>query len=196
MRRLACILLGPLAAALAWLVIGSSWAVNSDWFVFTEHAFSDLGGPGARAPWLYNYGLIAVGLLVAAYGVCQAYACNSKAGVLGGGYMALAGVFLALIGVFPSGTRPHTFVSTWFFVQIDLALILMAYAAAKAGGRYSRMALPLAVAAWPLALLVEAVVGWPSAAVLEAYGIIVIDIVVAAIALDQARLSRGVASPC
>ncbi len=196
MSRLACILLGPLAAVLAWLVIGASWAVNSDWFVFTEHAFSDLGGPGARYPWLYNYGLITVGLVVAFYGVCQTVTCNSRAGVLGGGYMSLAGIFLSLIGVFPAGTRPHTFVSTWFFIQIDLALILMAYAAARAGGRYSGKVLPLAIAAWPLALIVEAVIGWPSAAVLEAYGIIVIDVVVAAITLDQAKLAHKGLSQC
>jgi len=29
-----------------------------------------------------------------------------------------------LIGIFPSGTRPHTFVSTWFFIQGDLAIII------------------------------------------------------------------------
>ena len=142
-------------------------------------------------PWLYNLGLIAVGLMVVAYGACQALLHDSKAGVLGGGYMALAGVFLALIGVFPSGTRPHTFVSTWFFIQIDLALILLAWATARLGGRLSRPALALAVAAWPIAGIVEALIGWPSAAVLEAYGIIVIDLVVAALALDQLRLGLG-----
>ncbi len=190
-----CILLGPLAAAAAWLVIGASWLVNADWFVFTRDAFSDLGGPGARMPWLYNLGLIAVGLMVVAYGACQALLHDSKAGVLGGGYMALAGVFLALIGVFPSGTRPHTFVSTWFFIQIDLALILLAWATARLGGRLSRPALALAVAAWPVAGIVEALIGWPSAAVLEAYGIIVIDLVVAALALDQLRLGLGREAP-
>lgn len=185
-----CIALGPLAAAAAWIVIAASWLVNRDWFVFTEHAFSDLGGPDARSPWLYNLGLIAVGLAIVAYGACQTLLYRGRPGVLGAGYMALAGVFLALIGVFPSGTRPHTFVSTWFFIQIDLALILLAWATARLGGKLSKPALALALAAWPLAGLVEALVGWPSAAVLEAYGILVIDAVVAALTLDQVKLAR------
>ncbi len=183
-----CILLGPLAAAAAWLVIGASWLVNADWFVFTRDAFSDLGGSGARMPWLYNLGLIAVGVMVAVYGACQVLLHESKPGVLGGGYMILAGVFLALIGVFPSGTRPHTFVSTWFFIQIDLALILLAWATARLGGSLSRIALLLALAAWPIAGIVEAVIGWPSAATLEAYGIIVIDLAILALTLDNLKL--------
>jgi Predicted membrane protein len=35
----------------------------------------------------------------------------------------VAGLFLALIGIYHAGTRPHVFVSTWFFVQMDTALI-------------------------------------------------------------------------
>lgn len=186
-----CVLLGPFAAVSAWIVIGVAWLVNSEWFVFTRDAFSDLGGPSARAPWIYNYGLIAVGALVSVYGLCQFRLYSSRAGVTGASYMVMAGVFLALIGVFPAGTRPHTFVSTWFFVQIDIALILLALATVRAGGKLSVPALAFSVAAWPLALAVEALVGWPSAAVLETYGILIIDIVVAFITLDQLSLLKS-----
>ncbi len=179
MRRLC--LAGPLAVVAAWVVIGAAWALNSDWFAFTRHAFSDLGGPRSCCPGLYNYGLMAVGVLVAAYGACVAALAATRPGIVGGGYMALAGVFLALIGVFPTGTRPHVFVSTWFFVQADLALTLASVDAVLGGYRLGKPALALSLAAFPVAGLVEAAVGWPSAAVLEAYGIIVIDAVVLAL---------------
>ncbi len=178
-----CALLGPLAVAAGWLVIAAAWWLNRDWFVFTRDAFSDLGGPGACCPWVYNYGLILVGLIVALFGACVASAAPGRLEVVGGAYLALAGVFLALIGFYPSGTRPHTFVSAWFFVQSDLGLV------ASLAGVWRRRRSPLcgvalaaSVLAFPVAGLVEALVGWPSAAVLEAYGVIVIDLGVLALA--------------
>ena len=189
-RRLC--LAGLAAAVLAWAVIGASWAVNRDWFVFTEHAFSDLGGPGARAPWLYNYGLITVGAVVVAFSLCPYRLARDKLEVYGSALLAVAGVFLALIGVYPSGTRPHTFVSAWFFVQMDAALLALSLGAYRASR--SRLAVASAVAAalaFPLAGLVEAAVGWPSAAVLEAYGVLVIDFCVAALTLEYLGATRA-----
>ncbi len=176
--RLAChsCHLGPLGVLAAWLVIGVSWWLNRGWFVFTRDAYSDLGGPGACCPLVYNLGLILVGMLLVGFGICVAMAAERRVGVAGGSYLALAGVFLALIGVFPSGTRPHTFVSTWFFVQADIALIASLAEAAWRKCKMSKPTLLLAVLAFPIAGSVEAVVGWPSAAVLETYGIIVIDL--------------------
>lgn len=193
MRRLC--LAGPLAVAAAWVVIGAAWALNRDWFVFTRHAFSDLGGPRSCCPDLYNYGLITVGMLVVAYGACIAALAATRPGVVGGGYMALAGVFLALIGVFPAGTRHHVFVSTWFFVQADLALILASVDSVLGGYRLGKPALALSLAAFPVAGLVEAVAGWPSAAVLEAYGIVVIDAVVLALTPYYYRTPGGPGRP-
>ena len=176
------LLLGPAAAIVAWIVIGIAWILNSDWFVLTRHAFSDLGGPGSCCPQLYNYGLILVGVLVSLYGVGCFLAASSKPGTAGAAYMALAGVFLALIGVFPSGTRHHVFVSTWFFVQSDLALLLLLWEAARGhDSMLSRLALAATVLAFPVAGVVDLLVGWPSAAVLEAYGIIIIDLGVVAV---------------
>ena len=43
--------IGLVAAVLAWIVILLSIHHNP-WFVFTKHAFSDLGGPGAEKPWI------------------------------------------------------------------------------------------------------------------------------------------------
>ncbi len=184
-------LAGLAAAVLAWVVIGASWALNSDWFVFTEHAFSDLGGPGARAPWLYNYGLITVGLVVVAFSACPYRLARDKMEVYGSALLAVAGVFLALIGVYPSGTRPHTFVSSWFFVQMDAALLALSLGAYSASRSRPALASALAAAlAFPLAGAVEALAGWPSAAVLEAYGILVIDFCVAMLTLEYLAAGR------
>ncbi len=73
----------------------------------------------------------------------------------------------------PPGTRPHTFVSTWFFIQADLALI--AIGMELWGFLAGRLIVALSVLAFPLALLVGATLGWPSTAILETYGILIID---------------------
>ena len=172
-RRLLC-LSGPAAMLLAWTVIGVSWSLNP-WFRFTRDAFSDLGGEEACCSWLYNYGLIATGLLLMAYGACLYISAHSKLGAAGASHLFLAGVFLALIGVFPAGTRPHTFVSSWFFLQTYAAYTVLGIALWGEGSWVGKPVVALSLMALPVAVLVELVVGWPSAAVLEAYGIAVID---------------------
>lgn len=57
---------GFLSAILAWIIILVCISLNP-WFVFTKNAFSDLGGPMARDPWLYDYGLIASAILAFLY---------------------------------------------------------------------------------------------------------------------------------
>ncbi len=167
--------LGIVAAVLAWIVIGITWWLNSDWFVWTRDAYSDLGGPHSCCPWAYNYGLIAVGIIMIVFGTVAASVLPGKLGGIGGSHIALAGVFLILIGVFPSGTRPHTFVSTWFFIQADTALVISLLSVPKPRGRLVTSALIAALLAFPIAILVGLTIGWPSAAVLETYGILIID---------------------
>ncbi|MEB3758303.1 MAG: DUF998 domain-containing protein [Desulfurococcales archaeon] len=170
--------MGVASPLLAWIVIGIAWKMNP-WFNVLEDAYSDLGGQHATDPWIYNYGLVTVGVLMAFYGALLACWARGKLGVIGASYLALAGVFLVLIGVFHEGTRPHTFVSIWFFIQADIALILL-------GGEFRDKPLGLTVLlssllAFPVAIAVGATVGWPSTAVLETYGILLIDYGVLAI---------------
>ncbi len=168
---------GPVGVVAAWLIIGALWALNSSWFAWARDAYSDLGGPRSCCPILYNVGLALVGALLIAYGACLASCLPSRLGVVGAGYLALDGVFLGLIGYYHEGTRPHVFVSSWFFVQADVALILALYDAYRGGrGVFSLVALALSAAAFPVALLRGVLWGWPSAAVLETYGIIIIDV--------------------
>ena len=171
---------GLVAAVAAWLFIGAAWLLNSSWFVFTRNAFSDLGGPRSCCPGVFNYGLMVTGVLVVAFGVCLVAASRGKLETVGASYLALSGVFLALIGVFPETTEPHRFVSVWFFLQMDVALLMMALAAWRETGSRAALAAVAATAlAYPLAGLVQLTVGWPSVATLEAYGIAVIDFAVA-----------------
>ncbi len=187
MRSKLC-LLGPLAVVLGWVVIGVSWALNP-WFRFLEHAFSDLGVPGRTGYWwVYDYGLILVGLVVVGYGFYTYLWASNKLEALGAGYLMLAGVFLALIGVYYGGTRPHVFVSTWFFVQMDLALIPLTLSLwRRRGWALGAYLFAASILAWPVYALVEALVGWPSVAAGEAYGIVVIDVAVVGLSYYQCR---------
>jgi len=194
-RRLAC-LAGVAAVVIAWLVIGASWYLNRDWFVLTRDAFSDLGGGRSCCPGLYNYGLVLSGLFILAYSSCLYYLARIKLEVLGAGYVGLAGVFLGLIGVFHEGTRPHVFVSTWFFVQMDLGLILQSIGFyVRTRGWEGFWSAVLSLLAFPVAILVGLTVGWPSAAVLEAYGVIVIDAVVLLLSKGYMLEARGICGP-
>ena len=95
---------GVLAIVLAWIVIVVSWSLNRDWFSYSEGAFSDLGSRRSCCPEVFNYGLIIVGFLFSIYGVGIVSSARSKAGVVGGSYVSLAGVFLAPVGVYPEET--------------------------------------------------------------------------------------------
>ncbi len=162
---------GPLAVLFSLLVIGVSWFVNRSWFVYTRDAFSDLGGYRSVAPWIYNYGLIFIGFLIVLFSICIFILSNDKYFGAGASQLGLAGVFLALIGVFHEGTRPHVFVSFWFFLQMNVALIILAYSFYRLGDRLGLLVLVVEALEFPLGILIDKLVGWPSAAVVESYGI-------------------------
>ncbi|MCG2879960.1 MAG: DUF998 domain-containing protein [Vulcanisaeta sp.] len=163
---------GIIAVILAWVVIAVSISVNP-WFVFTKNAFSDLGGPYATDPWIYNYGLIITSVFVDLYSINLLLTSRNKVESFASAFVFVAGLFLALIGIYHAGTRPHVFVSTWFFVQMDMALIALGIGSLMGGDRgLGLFSLLLGVLAPIPALLIP----WPSAATEEAYGIVIIDI--------------------
>ncbi len=184
MTRLFRLLLwfGILALVLAWVIIGICWYINP-WFIFMRHAFSDFGGSRASIPEIYNYGLITAGFLVILFGSSIVYFSSNKFEVIGGSYLALSGIFLALIGVYHAGTQPHGFVSVWFFIQMDLSLILLGIGMVQRKLKYAFSVLSISILSIPLAEIVDWVWGWPSAAVIEAFGIIIIDICVILVTL-------------
>ncbi|MEM0121168.1 MAG: DUF998 domain-containing protein [Thermoprotei archaeon] len=163
---------GLTAAVLAWVIIALCVAANP-WFVFTRNAFSDLGGPRSTVPWLYNYGLMAVGVLVFLYAAHMARLGANRVEVVGASFVMVAAIFLALIGVYHEGTYPHVFVSTWFFVQFDIAILTSGIGLLLRGSRRTGVGV---VVLFLVATLVAALVRWPSAATIEAWGIGAIDV--------------------
>ncbi len=159
-----------------WVVILAAISRNP-WFVFTENAFSDLGNPMANDPWLFNYGMMLNGLLIVVYGFYLVHVSFSKTSSVGGGFMMITGVFLVLIGAFPEGSQNHFFVSVWFFTQGALTVLTWGLALYR-DARWSRVGwvfLALSLGGSLLALIVP----WPSIAVVEAYGILIMDVWVA-----------------
>jgi hypothetical membrane protein len=163
---------GVAAAIVAWVIFAYNISVNP-WFVFSEHAFSDLGGPLAADPNLYNAGMMVSGALIILYSLRCLEDSSNKLETVGGAFLATAGLFLVFIGVFPSGTRPHGFISYWFFAQTDLAI------AAWGLGLIGRGEKDLGVVVAVLGLLspvVAYMVPWPSTAMVEAFGIVVMNL--------------------
>lgn len=142
------------------------------WFVFTEHAFSDLGAPSANSPWLYNYGMVSIGILIIFYSIYLMYLSQNRLMTVGAAYSSIAGIFLMLVGLFPSGTRPHVFVSTYFFLQFDWAIIIWSLGAYRVDKNLLNLSALLVGLAAPF---IGFLFPWPSAATVEAFGILVID---------------------
>ncbi|MEM1627735.1 MAG: DUF998 domain-containing protein [Desulfurococcaceae archaeon] len=164
---------GVLAVILAWIVIAISITYNP-WFDLFKHALSDLGDPGmANNPWIYNTGLIVTGVVTCIYSLYLAYRSINKVHVFASALIFVAGIFLSLIGVFPSGTRPHVFISTWFFIQIWLAMLATSIGMASESKTPHAMSLAILAITGPIGAFI---VKWPSVALLEIYGIVIINI--------------------
>ena len=164
--------IGLIAAIVAWIIIGFCIMLNP-WFVFTRDAFSDLGSAKASMPWVYNYGLILTGILILFYSIYLMITSENKVETVGSAFIFIAGLFLSLIGIFPSGTRPHTFVSLWFFIQTDLGILT--WGSGLIINKQKKTGLSIALMAL-IGGLIGFTINWPSAAMAETFGIIIIDI--------------------
>ncbi len=161
---------GLVAAVTAWIFISLSIAVNP-WFDPWRDALSDLGVEEANMPWIYNYGLITTGLIIMLYSGYLVYTSKGKLEAVGGGYVFIGGIFLALIGIFPGGTRPHIFVSTYFFVQMGLAILAMGLGTWGRERLYSGICIAIFIL-----MLLGTFIDWPSAALIEIYETILLDL--------------------
>lgn len=165
---------GPLAFPAFHVVVLAS-ASRNPWFNFFEHAFSDLGAAGAADAWIYNYGLIILGVMVCSFSLGLLLASRSRGAAFAAGLYFVSGLFLALIGIYPGGTRPHVFVSTWFYAQSFLASAALGAALISERRRKPGLILLLlGLLPVPLGYLVEWTVGWPSVAVAEYAGAAII----------------------
>ncbi|CAD5244426.1 conserved membrane protein of unknown function [Thermococcus camini] len=152
-----------------WLFV--AWSIGKNpWFSFWSNALSDLGSPEmARASWIYNYGLIVTAIFMLAFSVYLVFSAGNKLQTAGGAYVSISSLFLALIGVFHAGTRPHSFVSTYFFVQFFLGMLIYGVGSKDKAIRYGSLLL------FALALL-GTFVHWPSVALIETYEIALIAV--------------------
>jgi hypothetical membrane protein len=178
-RRL--VLTGYLAPMVYWAFTLASMLRNP-WFSLSSMALSDLGGPMAADAWIYNSGLVLSGVLVILYSIALLLLARGKLQVIGGSYLSIAGLFLAMIGIFPAGTRPHVFVSTYFFVQAFLGVLVLGLAELKEN---RRVALSL-IAIFLLSLL-GSVARWTSVALQEVYEI---SLLTAFVVVYNAQLLR------
>jgi len=97
------------------------------------------------------------------------YSSRSKLETVAGSYFSIAAVFLALIAIYPAGTRPHVFVSTWFFVQAFLGALVYGVAMLWVARKFSYSIFTIFALG-----LAGSLARWPSAASLEAYEIVLL----------------------
>ncbi len=155
---------GILAGLIYWLFV--AWSISRNgWFSFFHNALSDLGSPEmAASPWIYNYGLILTAVFMLVFSIYLVLASENRLQTVGGAYISISALFLALIGVFHAGTRPHSFVSTYFFVQFFLGMLVYGAGSKDKAVRYgSGFIFALAV--------MGTLINWPSVALIETYEI-------------------------
>ncbi len=161
-----------LGGILAFILTVIASASVNPWFDLFSNAFSDLGSSNANSPWIYNYGLIITAIFVMLYSVYITLYSQSKLETIGGAFFFIAGVFLFLIGIFPAGTRPHVFVSTYFFVQSDFSIFAWALGILKRNKGYGLFSLIISIIGPVLGFTIN----WPSVAIQEAFGISLIAV--------------------
>ena len=163
---------GIVAGIIFWVLTVLSILINP-WFMYFIDAFSDLGGPNANNPFVYNYGLIITAVIAFAYSMYILDISRNKVQALGSSFFSVATIFLALIGIFHEGYSYHGFVSVWFFFQSGLAITVWGL------GLWLNKDKQLGVVVFLMGII-GTILGftlpWPSAAVAESYGVILIDI--------------------
>jgi len=96
--------------------------LSSPWFIWTDHALSDLGVQGNTTA-LFNYGMIAGGVLACIFSLGLIRVLRRK---IGGYALLFSSVALVGIGLFPETVFVlHFFTSATFFVMLTVALFLL-----------------------------------------------------------------------
>lgn len=114
---------GVLSPAVALGAIAAAVLV-ADGFSPTADALSDLGRVGRASAPLFNYGLVAAGLLAVPFGLPLVRASRHPLGTLGVGAFGVAALSLAGVGAFPLPTAPHAAVAVGFYLSFTVAFWL------------------------------------------------------------------------
>jgi len=166
-------ILSLMAIAYSWAMIFVSMLLNP-WFVFQEDAFSALGSDFANYPFIYNiFAMIGTGIIITFYSVYAIYSSRNKFENTGYSFLFISGIFLMLIGIYHSGTRPHTFVSSWFFIESLMSFFIISFGLIRI--RKIKLGLAL-LTLMVISPIIAYIIPWQSVAETEAYGIFVIDI--------------------
>jgi len=145
------------------------------WFNVAHYTFSKLGKIGlANYPWIFSAGTIIGGIFMMWYGVEIVKNSIGKLQVLGGGYVLLSGIFMALIGLFPDGTKPHDFIAVVTFLSFYIGFTLFGFGSNKKAFKF------YTAFVFALALIGLLYPHWPSLCYLEIYGIslVIFDMVI------------------
>ena len=173
---------GIITLILFWSFTFLSMFHNPSFSIF-HGALSDLGSPEAHKSWLYNYGLILSSPFLFLFSIYLIFIARNKAQSVGGAFILMSSIFLAFIGIFHSGTEPHGFVSTYFFLQFFFGMLIFSIGSER---RILIMGVILFITA-----LIGAFFSWPSTAILEIYEIAVISIFVISIPLFNLEISES-----
>ncbi|MEM2940663.1 MAG: DUF998 domain-containing protein [Thermoproteota archaeon] len=122
-------LLGVLSAVVAYPFIAFS-IVLSPWFNFYNNALSDLGNIARNTPvaYVFNAGLILSGLLTVSFALLVSFKNHSWKYLSWSILLMVAGVNLALIGVFPEDAGIiHRLVSTIFFLSLFSVMLMYSF---------------------------------------------------------------------
>ncbi|MBX8632032.1 MAG: DUF998 domain-containing protein [Thermoplasmata archaeon] len=152
-----------IVSAFAWIF--AAVYVNRT-FDFYTGALSQLGSPGAVDPWIYNDGLIFTSLLLFTFAVSLLIHASNRIESAGSSFLMVAALFLALIGVYHGGTYPHDFVSVWFFIQSDIAIITWGIGMLFSDCKWGISVITLSIVSTGIGFGVQ----WPSSAELETFG--------------------------
>jgi hypothetical membrane protein len=129
---------GPIIGMILPFLFGSMWIVaimvNGNW-ILGEDTLSELGGQ-VSSRWIFNSAAIASGVMGAIFSTALYLRFRSEfLGRAGGAMMALASIFLTLVGVFPIDTgTPHSIASVAFFGLAALSAIMIEFPLRNAVG--------------------------------------------------------------
>jgi hypothetical membrane protein len=106
---------------------------SAPWFSWASNALSDLGVAGGLTASLFNYSLVAAGVLALPFAWWLAATADSRFGVLTGVGFAATGACMAGVGLFPSDTALHFPAAAGTYLGLTYTLALDASDAAVAG---------------------------------------------------------------
>ncbi len=116
---------GILAIIVFIVSMGIAASMDAGWILGSD-TFSELGISDTDAKIFFNYGLMITGALLALFGVGNLLFMKGAGYNIGGVLFIAAGIFLALVGLYPMDTDYHMTMVTCFAITGLLALIFSA----------------------------------------------------------------------